>query len=201
MKTFIIITVVIIGIILLFQTYLTMAADQSDSQPYKVIKVEKDFEIRFYPSATMASITSTSKTYKQLGSSGFRKLAGYIFGGNEANTKIAMTAPVYMDINDSASTMSFVMPVGYNPNNLPKPNDSDVAIHTTEDKYVAAITFGGYADDEKIKEYTQKLETALKASSIPYFGRFLFLGYNAPYQFFGRKNEIIVSVVWDNKAK
>ncbi len=199
MKTFIIVTVIIVGIVLLFQTYLTMASNQSDSQPYKVIKVEKEFEIRFYPSATMASITSSSKTYKQLGSSGFRKLAGYIFGGNEAKTKIAMTAPVYMDINDSASTMSFVMPAGYFPNNLPKPTDSEIAIHTTEDKYVAAITFDGYADDEKIKEYTQKLEKALKASSIPYVGRFLFLGYNAPYQFFGRKNEIVVSVKWESK--
>lgn len=198
MKTFIIILFIIVGISFLFQTYITMAADQSDCQPYKVIKVEKEFEIRFYPSATMASITSTSKTYKELGSCGFRKLAGYIFGDNEANTEIAMTAPVYMDINDLASTMSFVMPIGYNQHNLPKPNDTDIAFSTTTDKYVAAIRFDGYADDEKIKEYTQQLETALKASSIPYFGRFKFLGYNAPYQFFGRKNEIIVNVMWEN---
>ena len=177
-----------------------MATNQTDSQPYKVVKSNKDFEIRFYPSATMASITSSSKTYKELGNSGFRTLAGYIFGGNEAKTKIAMTAPVYMDINDSASSMSFVMPAGYNPSNLPKPNDSKIAIHTTEDKYVAAISFGGYASDEKIKEYSDKLEKALKASSIPFFGRFLFLGYNPPYQLFGRRNEIIVSVTWPNQA-
>ena len=199
MKTFIIVVVIIVGITLVFQTYMTMAADNSDSQPYKVIKIEKDFEIRYYPSTTMASITSDSKTYKQLGSTGFRKLAGYIFGGNEANTKIAMTAPVYMDINDSASTMSFVMPLGYNLANLPKPNDADIAFHVTSTKYMAALSFSGYADDEKIKEYTEKLENALKTASIPYKGRFLFLGYNAPYQFFGRRNEIVINVIWENK--
>lgn len=183
------------GVLLLFQTYVTMASNQTDVQPYQVIRTEKDFEIRFYPSATMASITSTSKTYKHLGSTGFRKLAGYIFGGNEAKTKIAMTAPVYMDINDSVSTMSFVMPKGYNPQNLPKPDDADIAISTTSNQYKAAIRFGGYADDEKIKQYSHILEEALKAASISYYGRFMYLGYNPPYQLFGRRNEIIVNVI------
>jgi hypothetical protein len=58
------------------------------------------------------------------------------------------------------------------------------------------VRFGGYASDEDIKEYSAKLEKSLVASKIRYFGNFRFLGYNAPYQFFGRRNEIIVSVQW-----
>ena len=176
------------------QMYFTMA--KTETQPYQIIKIEKDYEIRQYPKATMATITMAAKTYKELSSSGFRKLASFIFGGNNANKSIAMTTPVHMDINDSLSSMSFVMPINYNKDTLPKPNDSSISIKTTAEEYVAAIQFGGYANDDKIKKYRTKLENALKAKGIEYFGNFRFLGYNAPYQFWGRKNEIIVSVRW-----
>jgi hypothetical protein len=144
----------------------------------------------------MAIVVSKAKTYKELASSGFRKLAGYIFGGNNEKKSIAMTSPVHMDINDSLSSMSFVMPSSYTKDNLPQPNDKTIAIKTTKDEYVAVVRFGGYASDEDIKEYSAKLEKSLVASKIRYFGNFRFLGYNAPYQFFGRRNEIIVSVQW-----
>jgi len=194
MKIFVITTCIIIGLLLLFQVYTTMSINTTQTQPYKVIRVEKDFEIRFYPAATMATITSSAKSYKELGSSGFSKLAGYIFGGNSTQQKIAMTAPVYMDVNDTVSSMSFVMPSEYNKDNLPKPNNSEVKIVTSADEYVAAITFGGFASTQDINENIEKLENALKANSISYYGNFRYLGYNPPYQLFGRKNEIIVSV-------
>ena len=199
MKTFLIIISIVTGSAILKQTFNIMFPKNSNTQAYSVLKTEKDFEIRFYPSATMAMINSSAKNYKELGNSGFRMLAGYIFGGNEGKIQIAMTSPVHMDINDSSSTMSFVMPSHYNKSNLPKPNSQEVSILTTSDEYVAAIQFNGYASDKDIKLYAQKLENALKAASIDYYGHFRFLGYNAPYQFFGRRNEIIVSVNWNKK--
>ncbi len=193
--TFIVIGVVT-AIFIISQLYFAMA--EIETQQYQVIKKEKDFEIRLYPSATMATISMDAKTYKELSSSGFRKLASFIFGGNQDSKSIAMTTPVHMDINDSLSSMSFVMPSTYNQDNLPKPNDSSITIENTAEEYVAAIKFGGYANDEQIKKYTYKLESALKVNQIAYFGNFRFLGYNAPYQFWGRKNEIIVRVHWIN---
>ena len=169
---------------------------KTETQPYQIIKTEKDFEIRLYPSATMATISMDAKSYKELSSPGFRKLASFIFGGNQSNKSIAMTSPVHMDINDSQSSMSFVMPSEYTKDNLPKPNDSSIIIETTAEEYVAAIQFGGYANDDEIKKYASKLENALKANEIGYYGNFRFLGYNAPYQFWNRKNEIIVSINW-----
>lgn len=192
MKLFLIITLVLLGFFTLFEIY--MATNQSESQKYTVVRTEKDFEIRFYPSVTLATITSSAKSYKELGNSGFQRLAHYIFGGNETKQKIAMTSPVHMDINDSASSMSFVMPSEYAMDNLPKPNDTRVSLRRTSDEYVAAIRFGGYASDKDIQLNTEKLEHALEEHGISYYGHFRFLGYNAPYQFFGRKNEIIVSV-------
>ena len=187
------------GLFIVFQLYTSMSTGKSPLQAYKVISSDKEYEIRFYPAVTMATITSKAKTYKELGSSGFRKLAGYIFGGNSNKEKIAMTAPVHMDINDSASTMSFVMPSQYHKDNLPKPTDSDVKIETTTDEYVAAIQFSGFASNSSIKEHMELLENWLKINHITYYGHYRFLGYNPPYQLLGRRNEIIVSVNWNLK--
>ncbi len=110
-----------------------------------------------------------------------------------------MTAPVHMDINDSVSTMSFVMPSAYHEGNLPKPNDPEIIIKKTNEEYVAAIRFGGFASQEDIKIYSEKLRLILKEKNITSYGHFRFLGYNPPYQLFGRRNEIIVSVEFKEK--
>lgn len=174
-----------------------MSINKTETQAYKLIREEENFEIRYYPAATMASITSTARSYKQLGSSGFRKLAGYIFGGNEGSHKISMTTPVRMNISDSISTMSFVMPATYDSHNLPKPNDEQVTIKTMPDEYVAAIRFSGYASDEDVKINTEKLKKLLAENKINFYGNFVLLAYNAPYQIINRRNEIIVKVNWD----
>ena len=194
MKIFLIIIGITIALFITVQIYAAMTTKKSSIQAYKVIRTEEDFEIRFYPSVTMATITSSAKSYKELSGPGFRKLAGYIFGGNKGSQNIAMTSPVHMDINDTSSKMSFVMPADYHKDNLPQPNDSTVKIETTTEEYVAALTFGGFASDKVIKENAEKLESALRAKSISYYGNFRFLGYNPPFQLFGRRNEIIVSV-------
>ena len=187
---------VVILLTFLLQSFTIMSANKTEEQKYTVVREFKDFEIRFYPSATIATINSDAKTYKELSGPGFQKLAGYIFGGNESNTKISMTAPVQMDINDSVSTMSFVMPSAYTKENLPKPNDPNVRIINTADEYVAVIRFGGYASDEDLKFYSEKLQSLLKENEIKHMGNYRFLGYNPPFQFIGRRNEIIVTVDW-----
>jgi len=195
MKLTLLLFAILAGLIIISQSNFTMA--KTETQPYRIIKSEMDYEIRLYAASTMATISMEARTYKELSSPGFRKLASYIFGGNQANEKIAMTSPVHMDINDSLSSMSFVMPANYTKDNLPKPNDSSITITNTPEAYVAAIRFGGYADDDEIKKYASKLEGALKANGIEYYGNFRFLGYNAPFQFWARKNEVIVSVLWN----
>ena len=196
MKIFIIILAVVILIVVLFQSFIIMPIIKTEEQKHSLVRKYKDFEIRFYPSATIATINSNAKTYRDLSGPGFRKLAGYIFGGNEANTKISMTAPVQMDINDSVSTMSFVMPSAYTKESLPKPNDPNVRIKNTEDEYIAVIRFGGYASDKDLKFYSEKLKNLLKENGITSFGNYRFLGYTPPFQLIGRRNEIFVSVEW-----
>jgi uncharacterized protein YxeA len=199
MKTAIIIISIIVVLIIISQIYILMSTQKSETQPYKVIREEEKFEIRHYPSATMAMITSNTKSYKELGNSGFRKLAGYIFGGNKDSKQISMTSPVHMEINDSVSSMSFVMPSNYHKDNLPLPNDTEVIIKTSPEEYVAAIRFGGFASEEDIQKHKIILEHSLKENKLSYYGSFRYLGYNPPYQLLGRRNEIIVSLNWDGK--
>ncbi len=167
-----------------------------EKQKYRVVKKEKGFEIRFYPPAIFATTRSAAKSYRELGSSGFRKIAGYIFGNNETSTKIAMTAPVHMDINEKGSTMSFVMPSEYTLDKLPRPADARVELHESPAVYMAAIEFGGYASDQKIKQYADRLLQVLNRKGIKTIGNPTYLGYNAPYEFIGRKNEVVIAIEW-----
>ena len=196
MKIIIIIIIGIIVLIFLFQAFIIMPKNKTEQQKYSLIRNYKDFQIRFYPSATIATINSDAKTYQELANPGFRKLVGYIFGGNEANKNISMTAPVHMDINDTVSKMSFVMPSVYTKDSLPKPNDPQVIIKNTPNEYVAVIKFGGYVSDKDIKFYSGKLENLLIENKITSMGNYRLLGYNPPYQFIYRRNEIVVTVIW-----
>jgi hypothetical protein len=197
MKTFLLSLLILSLILFILQACIIVSTQKTETQAFKVVKKEKDLEIRFYPEVTMATITSSAKNYKELGSTGFRQLAGYIFGGNDQDQKIAMTAPVHMEMRNTAASMSFVMPAKYNKDNLPMPKNAAVIIQTAAAEYVAVITFGGFASETDIRIQTEKLRSALEAYSIPYYGNFRYLGYNPPYQLAGRKNEIIVSVRWN----
>jgi hypothetical protein len=195
-RIFLIVSFLLVLVLIFIKINSVMAASKTETQTYRILKTEKNFEIRYYPPAILATVISSAKSYKELATPGFRKLANYIFGGNKSNKSISMTTPVHMDINDTMSSMSFVMPSAYTKDNLPEPNDSNVTISTMTEDYVAAIRFGGYASDREIKKYTDKLKNALISNGIEFYGDFRFLGYNAPFQFWNRRNEVIVSIRW-----
>ena len=171
-------------------------ASSIEKQQYRVVRSFQDFEIRHYPPVMLASVYSQAKTYRDMATPGFRTLAGFIFGGNTANTRISMTAPVHMDINDSKSSMSFVMPSEYEHKDLPTPSNPNVILEKSREEYVAALSFGGYASDKRIRKFSGKLQDLLRKKGITFQGNFRYLGYNPPYQLIGRQNEIIVSIAW-----
>ena len=160
---------------------------------YSVVKKYKSFEIRNYEATLFTSVQMNGNKYKQSSSKGFSILAGYIFGENQKNEKIAMTSPVSMSLDDSR-TMMFMVPKKFNKETLPKPNEPKIEFREEPAKTVAAITFGGWVNDEKIAEYKQKLIAALNVEGIKHNNRFYFLGYNPPFEVFNRKNEIIVEL-------
>lgn len=186
-----------VSIVILLIFHVTVSyTSMVEKQKYMVVQSYEGFEIRYYPSATLATVYTSANSYREIATPGFRTLAGYIFGGNASDTKISMTSPVHMDINDSMSAMSFVMPSKYEMKDLPVPDNSKVVLEESKPEYVAALRFGGYASDRAIRRQSEKLAARLEEAGISYYGNFRFLGYNPPYQFIGRRNEIIVSVRW-----
>lgn len=191
-----IILIIIITIFLFFvgvQIFAVSAQSNIETYPYVVNKKYDQFEIRSYEASLFTSVKLTSKEYKNASSQGFSILAGYIFGGNERNEKIAMTSPVAMTLDDSM-TMMFMVPKKFSKETLPQPNQSQIEFKQEPAKTVAAITFGGWASDEKISQYKKLLIEALDAEEIAYTNRFYFLGYNPPFEVVNRKNEVIVEL-------
>jgi uncharacterized protein YxeA len=193
MKIAMIILVIILATFTIIQLYFINTQRNIERYPYIVKKKYKQFEIRNYETTLFTSVKLSTKGYKNSSSKGFSILAGYIFGNNERNEKIAMTSPVAMSLEDSM-TMMFMVPKKYNKDLLPKPNQSGIEFKEVPAKTMAAIRFSGWANDAKIEKYKQQLKAALDAEGIKCTNRFYFFGYNAPYEVFNRKNEIIVEL-------
>ncbi|PQB08723.1 soul heme-binding protein [Polaribacter filamentus] len=193
MKVLFIVLGLVAILFIIFQLYFMNSQKNIEKYPYKVVKNYSDFEIRIYEASLFTSVKLSNNTYKETSSKGFSILAGYIFGGNNKNEKIAMTSPVAMTIDD-ATTMMFLVPKKYTKETLPKPNNGAIQFTEMPAKKVAAITFNGWANDDKIKDYKEKLMAALDKNGIKYTANFYFLGYNAPFELLNRKNEVIVEL-------
>ena len=187
----------IFGIILVLfvisQLFFLNSQRNIETYAFTIIDSYETIEIRQYEASLFTSVQMPSNNYRKTSSKGFSVLAGYIFGGNDKEEKIAMTSPVAMSLKDS-TTMLFLVPKKYTRDNLPVPNDSSIEFKDMPEKRVAAISFGGWASDSKIAAFKSKLITALNTKGIEYTDNFYFLGYNAPMEVFNRKNEIIVEL-------
>ena len=193
MKILLIILGVILAIIVIVQVFAFSGRKNIESYSYQVVKKYKYFEIRNYEASLFTTVKLSSKGYKDTSRKGFSILAGYIFGDNDKNKKIAMTSPVAMSLEDSA-TMMFMVPREFDKKTLPKPNQPQINFVEEPAKKIAAISFTGWANDEKIEKYQKKIKLILDTENISYTNQFYFFGYNPPYEIFNRKNEVIVEL-------
>ena len=165
-----------------------------------VYQVEKaweaeQIEIRAYAPRIMA-VTGMNED----SDSGFRVLAGYIFGGNAEEQKIAMTAPVQQTMAGEKE-MAFMMPAEYALKDLPQPEDQRVSFREAPAYTAAVIQFSGWASAEKADENWQQLQRFLIAEGIDITGEPTLNQYNPPWTLpFMRRNEIIVPVAFPLNA-
>ena len=192
MKIVISILGTLVLVFVIVQLFALKTQKDIETYPYVVVKKYDQFEIRNYESRLFTSVKLPTNRYENASSNGFSILAGYIFGNNKTNEKIAMTSPVAMSLEDSM-TMMFMVPEK-NKATLPEPNSKEIKFRKEPSKTVAAITFGGWADQKKIDFHKKKLIDAMDANSVPYTDKFYFLGYNAPYETYNRRNEVIVEL-------
>ena len=79
-----------VSIYLVLSTNAVMAIEEPS---YQVIKKFDTFELRQYENLIVAEVQVEGE-FDEVGNEAFRILASYIFGKNQQQTKMAMTAPV-----------------------------------------------------------------------------------------------------------
>lgn len=93
--------------------------------PYRVERVEGVREIRTYGPHLLAEVRVAGGRQAAI-QTGFRMLGGYIFGGNAAGEKIAMTVPVAQTAAGEHWLVSFMMPARFTAETLPAPRDDRI---------------------------------------------------------------------------
>ena len=178
-------------LILLIMGANTMAADIEEPRYTLVVEIGK-VEIRQYEPVVQAVTVMASDRES---SSGFRRLAGFIFGGNNTGESIAMTAPVQETLSAENPEMAFTMPSSYSLNSLPTPRDAQVKLVSVPQRTVATIAFSGWATQGKIRRNTEALMTALASRGIAANGTPMLNQYNPPWTPpFLRRNEVMIEV-------
>ena len=178
-------------IISLVTSVITTQAIAIEEPVYRVEKAweAEQIEIRAYAPRVMA-VTGMNED----SDGGFKVLAGYIFGGNAEEEKIAMTAPVQQSMAGEKE-MAFMMPAEYTLEDLPQPEDQRVSFREAPAYTAAVIQFSGWASAEKADENWQQLRRFLIAEGIDITGEPTLNQYNPPWTLpFMRRNEIIVPV-------
>ena len=181
----------------LVTSVMTTQAIAIEEPVYEVEKAweAEQIEIRAYAPRIMA-VTGMNED----SDSGFRVLAGYIFGGNAEEQKIAMTAPVQQTMAGEKE-MAFMMPAEYALEDLPQPEDQRVSFREAPAYTAAVIQFSGWASAEKADENWQQLQRFLIAEGIDITGEPTLNQYNPPWTLpFMRRNEIIVPVAFPLNA-
>lgn len=177
---------------------------------FEVVTRYDKFELRIYEPYVVAE-TRVEGEYRRSLSEGFRRLAGYIFGGNRAKVKIAMTAPVSAQSGSEKIPMTapvsaqkdaeswvvtFAMPKASRLDSMPLPNDPRVTLHLQPARRVAALRFRGWASAKDVAEKTAELLAALPTAGLLPRGVPTIAQYNPPWTLpFLRRNEILVDVV------
>ena len=163
---------------------------------FEVIAEIGDVEIRRYEPYIVAEVDVPD------GNSGFRKLAGYIFGDNDQNEKMAMTAPVESRESATADryTYSFVMERKYSLDTLPRPDNEEIRVISRPERVVAALRYSGRWTDKNFRRHREELLQALDEAGIKPIGTPEQARYNNPFTpSFLRRNEVIIPVEWSNE--
>ena len=163
---------------------------------FEVIAEFDDVEIRRYEPYVVAEVDVANDR------SGFRKLAGYIFGGNDQGEKMAMTAPVESRQSEQQdnTTYSFVMEKKYTLDTLPTPNDEKIRLLERPERVVAVRRFSGRWTDKNFRKHRDKLLQSLEKNDLSPTGPAEQARYNSPFTpSFLRRNEVIIPVEWSNQ--
>lgn len=184
---------------------------------YSVAGRVGDVEIRRYAPRLAAETTVPGDAYDARGE-GFRRLAGYIFGGNQKRARIDMTAPVAQSTAGASARgerIAMTAPVAQAPvaqasgdggwvirfflpaalSDPPAPNDARVRIVPVPEQTMAVLRFSGTAGEDVVASRRAALLAALSSTAWHPAGEPVTWFYDPPWTLPPlRRNEVAVPV-------
>ena len=179
---------------------------------YSVQMAEDEFELRRYSPQIVAE-TLVTGAFDSVGNTGFKRLAGYIFGDNRSrdrvdmtapvsqtpvSEKIAMTAPVNQQaVGEQAAgeqyRITFIMPAGSTLESLPEPTDANVTLRELPAQWMAAVRYSGTWSEARYRQWEASLEAWVLEQGWTPTGPPVFARYNPPFMpWFMRRNEVLL---------
>ena len=177
---------------------------------YQLLANVGQVQIRQYEPRIAASTTVAADEIAAR-STGFRRLAAYIFGANTAAASIEMTAPVaqapagheiamtapvvQQRDGTGAWEIQFIMPAQYTMQTLPRPKDPSIRIVALPKQDFAVYRFSGARDAAAERQARQILLAALRPTDWRPEGEPISWFYDPPWTLpWFRRNEVAVSV-------
>jgi len=177
---------------------------------YDLVRKSDGYELRRYAGYCVAE-TEVAGSQTDAGNAGFRILAKYIFGANQSQQSIAMTAPVLQAQSETIAmtapvtqqpgaapgtyVVQFTMPSKYTLQTLPQPNDAQVRLRQLPDRLVAVRTYGGGWSLARYDTELAALLEAMQRDGLVAIGAPQWARYNSPFSLpFMRRNEIWLEI-------
>ncbi|ORB91562.1 SOUL family heme-binding protein [Mycobacterium persicum] len=188
----------------------------TEKPPHTVEQLHGGLQIRRYGPRIAAEVV-VADTEEGARNRGFRALAGYIFGANHANSKIAMTAPVSQQRaggsagpgmriamtapvaqqagGDGAWVIRFFMPAKWRLDTLPTPDDESVELVSVPAQDYAVLRFSGDRGPGAVAAHTDELLGLLDGTEYAPAGAPVAWFYDPPWTLpCLRRNEVAVPV-------
>ena len=184
-------------------------------------------EIRRYAPILVAEVALEGMEMREALGSGFRQIAGFIFGknvapGSDTSTKVAMTSPVALEasppvvnqkiamtapvaaeaISANEYKVSFIMPSAYTKETLPTPINENVKIKEVGSRTMAALTWGGKSPSAAVMGAKEaELKAVLETAGLTPIGSVNLWQYHPPFSpAWMRRNEVLFEVEEDAAA-
>lgn len=180
----------------------------TETPKYAVERTDGPMELRRYAPRVMAEVTVSADRNSAV-SSGFRVLAGYIFGANEGGAKVAMTTPVTQAPREKIAmttpvtqsgqgntwVVQFMMPGSYTLETLPKPKDDRIRFVQLPAQRQAVVRFSGIARDSSLTKQEAALRAWVKAQGLQLTAGPFYYYYDPPWTLpWNRRNEVAFNV-------
>jgi len=181
----------------------------ADQPSYQLLNEVGNIQIRHYPALLIAE-TEITADYKTASNQGFQRLAGYIFGNNQKQQTLAMTAPVIQEPqaetlamtapviqlkSEDSWLMAFVLPTSYSISTAPIPNDKAITIKELPAKKVAVISYTGSLCESGIEKNADILINWLNQQHIKTLSLARSAAYDPPWTLpFLRHNEVHIDI-------